>query len=51
MSEVETKDISSRIQRGLRRTFKKLVKDKKSTNSELAFVEHDEVVKVNANDL
>jgi len=51
MSELETREIRNSIEKGLDRTFKKLLNDKKKTNSELAFVEDNEVVKVKAVDI
>lgn len=48
MSEQETRKIRDGILQGLKLSFNKLLCDKKKTNSELAFVENDEVVKVKA---
>ncbi len=48
MNETETREIRENLIEGLDLTFKKLVNDKKKTNSELAFAEDDRVVKVKA---
>lgn len=48
MNEQETREIRDDIIRGLDETFTKLVNEKKKSNSELAFAENGEVVKVKA---
>jgi hypothetical protein len=51
MSELETRSLRDQLVRGLNLTFSKLVEEKKSTNSELAFSHEGEVIKVKAVDI
>ena len=48
MSELETRELREDILAGLDLSFEKLVAEKKKTNSELAFAQNGEVVKVKA---
>ena len=51
MSEQETRKIRDGILRGLKISYTKLLCDKKKSNSEIAYVENDKVVKVKAVEL
>ena len=44
MSELESRELRDNILDGLNATFQKLVKEKKRTNSELAFVQNGKLV-------
>ncbi|MFA6713018.1 MAG: hypothetical protein WCR82_03930 [Bacteroidales bacterium] len=48
MSELETRELRENILLGLNITFQKLVQEKKKSNSELAFADKGEVIKVKA---
>lgn len=48
MSEQETRDLRDDILAGLNLSFSKLIAEKKKSNSELAFAQDGEVVKVKA---
>lgn len=48
MSEQETRDLRDDILEGLDLSFVKLISEKKKNNSELAFAQDGEVVKVKA---
>ena len=49
MSELESRELRDNILDGA--TFQKLVKEKKQTNSELAFVQNGKLVKVKATNI
>ncbi len=51
MSELESRELRDNILDGLNATFQKLVKEKKQTNSELAFVQNGKLVKVKATNI
>ena len=51
MSELESRKLRDNILDGLNATFQKLVKEKKQTNSELAFVQNGKLVKVKATNI
>jgi hypothetical protein len=51
MSELETRSLRDKIVCGLNLTFSKLVQEKKDTNSELAFSQEGEIIKVKAVDI
>ncbi|MBR5250164.1 MAG: hypothetical protein IKV28_06230 [Bacteroidales bacterium] len=51
MSELETREIRDNILNGLNVAFQKLVQEKKKDDSELAFSEKGQVVKVKATEI
>ncbi len=51
MSELESRELRDNILDGLNATFQKVVKEKKRTNSELAFVQNGKLVKVKATNI
>ncbi len=51
MSERESRELRDNILDGLNASFQKLVKEKKKTNSELAFAKKGKLVKVKATDI
>ena len=51
MSELESRELRDNILDGLNANFQKLVKEKKQTNTELAFVQNDKLVKVKATNI
>ena len=48
MSELESRELRDSIISGLNASFQKLVKEKKRTNSEMAFAQKGKIVKVKA---
>ncbi|MDD6104512.1 MAG: hypothetical protein PUB73_07935 [Bacteroidales bacterium] len=51
MSELESRELRDSIISGLNASFQKLVKEKKRTNSEMAFAQKGKIVKVKATEL
>ncbi len=51
MSERESRELRDNILDGLNASFQKLVKEKKKTNSELAFGKKGKLVKVKATEI
>ena len=51
MSELESRELRDNIMNGLNVSFQKLVKEKKSSNSEMVFSQKGRLVKVKATEI
>jgi len=51
MSEIEARELRDNVMQGLYQTFENLVREKKKTNSDIAFAKNGKITKVKATEI